>query len=113
MLCPSEDVVVALFEGRLSGTLAADVRRHVDVCSMCLAALGALSSRSRPAARRDGADWSPPDELDGFRIIAPLGRGGMGRVFLAHEIALDRRVALKFIATEQPDETAMSRFLIE
>ncbi len=32
-----------------------------------------------------------------FRIIRELGRGGMGRVYLAHEIALDRRVAMKVL----------------
>jgi serine/threonine protein kinase len=32
-----------------------------------------------------------------FKIIRELGRGGMGRVYLAHELALDRRVALKVL----------------
>ena len=32
-----------------------------------------------------------------FTVIRELGRGGMGRVMLAHEIALDRRVAMKVL----------------
>jgi hypothetical protein len=32
-----------------------------------------------------------------FKIIRELGRGGMGRVYLAQQIALDRRVALKVL----------------
>jgi hypothetical protein len=32
-----------------------------------------------------------------FKIIRELGRGGMGRVYLAYELALDRRVALKVL----------------
>lgn len=34
---------------------------------------------------------------DEFRVLRELGRGGMGRVFLAQELALDRRVALKVL----------------
>jgi serine/threonine protein kinase/pimeloyl-ACP methyl ester carboxylesterase len=57
--------------------------------------------------------WSPPPELDGFRVIRQLGRGGMGQVFLAHDDVLDRPVALKFLAAADPKPAARERFLVE
>ncbi|CAN5374266.1 hypothetical protein BH09MYX1_BH09MYX1_03630 [soil metagenome] len=57
--------------------------------------------------------WSPPAEFDEFVIERPLGRGGMGLVFLGRDVALDRRVALKFIAQENPSASARERFVSE
>src|SRR6516225_6591503 len=46
---------------------------------------------------RPGAEETPrfPLRIGRFRIIRPLGQGGFGRVYLAHDDDLDRRVAIK------------------
>ncbi len=56
--------------------------------------------------------WSPPERFDEFAVLRPLGRGGMGHVYLARDVALDRPVALKFIAGEASG-TSRRRFLTE
>jgi serine/threonine-protein kinase len=49
-----------------------------------------------------------------FKLVEPLGKGGMGRVFLAEDTALGRKVAMKFLpAALEEDETARARFLRE
>ena len=52
-------------------------------------------------------------ELGEYQIVRPLGRGGMGLVFLGHDPVLDRPVAIKLIATTAPSTAARERFLIE
>jgi len=54
-----------------------------------------------------------PSEFDGFRLIRQIGEGGMGRVFLAQDTLLDRAVAIKFIAADNPDPGERGRFLLE
>ncbi len=69
-----------------------------------------LGSVSEAAHRHD---WEPPATFDQFAVLGPLGRGGMGHVYLARDVALDRRVALKFIAAAEPGSDARERFLVE
>ncbi|HKA21488.1 MAG TPA: protein kinase [Blastocatellia bacterium] len=49
-----------------------------------------------------------------YRIISPLGAGGMGEVYLAEDTLLDRRVAIKFISSDSTaDEQAQKRLVRE
>ena len=55
-----------------------------------------------------------PETVAGYRIEAVAGRGGMGVVYRARQLALDRVVALKLIAPElSGDEAFRTRFARE
>jgi TolB-like protein/tetratricopeptide (TPR) repeat protein/predicted Ser/Thr protein kinase len=56
---------------------------------------------------------SPRSTLGGYRIDRPLGRGGMGAVFLAYDTTLQRPVALKVMDQESDDGTSHERLLKE
>ncbi|MBU1536846.1 serine/threonine protein kinase, partial [Myxococcota bacterium] len=50
--------------------------------------------------------------VDHFQILRPLGRGGMGEVYLARDIQLGRKVALKIIRSEL-SSSDLERFRFE
>ncbi len=77
------------------------------------AAMVASETREKPAARTD-------DELvegamvDHFEVVSPLGHGGMGAVYLAIDVRLQRRVALKVVRPEMlGSDKARESFLYE
>ncbi|HMG55618.1 MAG TPA: serine/threonine-protein kinase, partial [Kofleriaceae bacterium] len=53
----------------------------------------------------------PGVRINQYEMIKKIGEGGMGTVFLARDLRLGRRVAIKFLQSDQPELT--QRFLVE
>lgn len=68
-----------------------------------------------PAMTERAAETATALKIDGYRILRPLGQGGMATVYLAVQESVDREVALKIMSPElsRGDHTYGERFLRE
>jgi predicted Ser/Thr protein kinase len=121
---PSAADLAAFTRGALSPTAAAWVGQHLDECSICRAAAndpyGTIAdpptgpgSATRPEAVNPVLSDLPPALSDHprYRILRPLGRGGMGVVYLAEHRVMERPVAVKVISRSLVDRPeALERF---
>jgi hypothetical protein len=61
-----------------------------------------------------GSGLDVPDAIGGYRVVKELGRGGMGAVYLAQQMSLDRPVALKVMNPSWGDDAGfVARFTRE
>ena len=70
--------------------------------------------RASVAAIEEGSEPPAPERIGGYRILAYLGRGGMGVVYLAvREGDDDSRVAIKVLRPGMDTEDVLRRFELE
>ncbi len=99
-------------------------RRLTEMRSLSPSLTGEVESMLRhdsdpPSILRTGARGGdetppPPERIGPYRLLAPLGQGGMGEFFLAEqEEPLRRRVAVKILRSSASSAAALMRFEIE
>jgi serine/threonine protein kinase/Tol biopolymer transport system component len=71
-------------------------------------------ARQKGSCLRTGRTLHPEDVISRYRVVGPLGAGGMGEVYLAQDQSLERNVALKVLPPELvKDPDRVRRFVLE
>ena len=96
-------------------TCAAPLMPGNEFCSKCgTRTPDAPTLQSDVSVRRVIADSLAKATTGDFEIVRELGRGAMGAVYLARDLALGRKVAIKLIAPAFLDNpTMVERFMLE
>src|SRR4051812_39928419 len=90
-----------LVDGRISEATLASLRDNMT--RQVTDELSTVSYAPAPADLRRPSDAFPVPGWERYEVIRLLGQGGMGRVFLARDLKLDRNVAIKFVRDDDPD----------
>ena len=78
----------------------AEMPQHADYLRQLFQTLRAVADLGRveDELSQNGGQSRSPKQLGEFTIVRELGRGGMGIVYEAHQVSLDRRVAFESVS---------------
>ncbi|MBN2563809.1 MAG: protein kinase [Phycisphaerae bacterium] len=130
-----EEMLLDFVEGELDEEQAQALQSHVDGCAACrrnvketrdlFEAMEDVRRRQEqswqttghgesPAAGVEPIAWRPGRVLGDFEILGEIGHGGMGIVYRARQVSLNRVVALKVLpGTVCQSKKAIARFTKE
>lgn len=120
--CLDENAIARAVEGLAEKDELERLERHIDQCPSCFELLGVANTtlsrpRSRPLSRRvprsHGDELPAGAKVSRYVLRGVVGAGSMGRVYLAYDPVLERRVALKLLHADDADSMLEARLLRE
>ncbi|WP_197454175.1 serine/threonine protein kinase [Stieleria varia] len=105
--CPQCRDTVSELQSHATVTLQPIAEPEIDPLqseTACQVALCKLLESPRPTAKPHDATFIPCKTLGPYELVAPLGQGGMGTVYLALHQRLKRKCAIKLLPRERVDQ---------
>ncbi|MBX7082526.1 MAG: serine/threonine protein kinase [Nannocystaceae bacterium] len=112
--CPDADVIVQYATGVLTQLDRGALEQHLDGCADCRELLREANAGMQATAADGEVAFVPGAALQRgapvgrYMVLSLLGEGGLGRVYLAYDPELDRKLAIKLLRDRSVDAEGLA-----